>query len=58
MDAFWFVDFSFLSLFSQEAEKAAGMCVCAHLCVCVCVSRKYSIQALAPALWRWQLLSG
>lgn len=37
MDAFWFVDFSFLSLFSQEAEKAAGMCVCAHLCVCVYV---------------------
>lgn len=30
--AFWFVDFTFLSLFSQEAVKAAGMCV--YMCVC------------------------
>lgn len=42
MDAFWFVDFSFLSLFSQEAVKAAVcmLCVqvpvCGHAYVCVC----------------------
>lgn len=43
LDAFWFVDFSFLSLFSQEAVKAAG-------CVCVCVSLKvqYSSPGTSP----------
>ncbi len=53
LDAFWFVDFSFLSLFSQEAVKAAGICVC----VSVSLSRKYSILALAPALWSLCLFS-
>ncbi len=59
LDAFWFVDFSFLSLFSQEAVKAAGMCVYICVCVgvCVCVSRKYSILALAPALWSLSFFS-
>lgn len=28
LDAARFVDFSFLSLFSQEVVKAAGICVC------------------------------
>ena len=37
LDAFWFVDFSFLSLFSQEAVKAAEMCVCICVCVYVCL---------------------
>lgn len=31
MDAFSFVDFSFLSLFFQEAVKAAGICVSVNL---------------------------
>lgn len=43
LDAFWFVDFSFLSLFFQEAVKAAGMCVS------VCVSKvQYSSFCTSP----------
>lgn len=51
LDAFWFVDSSFLSLFSQEAMKAAGTCVCIrmHMYVYVCVSKtQYSSLGTSP----------
>lgn len=48
LDAFWFVDFSFLSLLSQEVVKAA-------LCTYVCASRLYTTLISAPTLWGlWQ----
>lgn len=46
MDAFWFVDFSFLSLFSQEAVKAAVCMLCVQATVCgrahVCIETALS----------------
>lgn len=38
-----------LIVFPGSGESCRDVCV--HLCVCVCVSLKYSILALAPALW-------